>query len=223
MKTSPHHPHRLHSNSSLRYSAVVLLATSLGLAPVLTQGSTGAERSASSPASRDADDNDALKRSDKKFVTKVAESTPKELAMAQLAVQRASDPQVKRYAQQIISDHQQMSQQLLELAQQKGIVLKNADQLAVPASAAGSGSPTALASDITSDRHYRSLSQKTGAEFDQEFVAAMVDDHKKDLKLFQKEAEDAEDSAVRAFASQNVPVLQKHLDRAQALNRSVAE
>lgn len=220
-------------------------------------------------SSRDANTATGVKRSEKKFLTKVAKSTPKEIAMAQLAVERASDPQVKSYAQQIIADHQQMSEQLVQLAQSKGVELENQAQLTsggagqgashygTGTASTGSGSGTragadttgagshqsgstgmtasttatgasgssthALSEDITSDRHYRNLSKKSGAEFDKEFVSMMVEDHKKDLKLFQEQAEDAEDSAIRSFASQHAPVLQGHLDRAQTLSQSVAE
>lgn len=231
-------------------------------------GATSSDRRMSDTSSTDTNASDSVKRSEKKFLTKVSKSTPKEIAMAQLAVERASNPQVKSYAQQIISDHQQMSQQLVQLAQSKGVELENQAQLtsmgsgqgssqygtstastgsATGSDAAGttgagtsttgsagmtastgatgaSGSSThALSEDITSDRHYRNLSKKSGAEFDKEFVSTMVDQHKKDLKLFQEQAEDAEDSAIRSFASQHAPVLQGHLDRAQTLNQSVAE
>lgn len=204
-----------------------------------TSDTTGAGSRMSTRSSRDTEGSSSVKRSEKKFLTKVAESAPKEIAMAQLAVERASNPQVKSYAQQIISDHEQMSQQLVQLAQAKGVELENQAQLSAGISTAGTtgasgagamastsgggNSPHALSEAITSDRHYRSLSKKSGAEFDKEFVSMMVDEHKKDLKLFQEQAKDAKDSEIRSFASQNAPVLQGHLDRAQTLSQSVAE
>jgi predicted outer membrane protein len=231
---------------------------------------TNSDRRMSGTSASDTSASNSVKRSEKKFLTKVSKSTPREIAMAQLAVERASNPQVKSYAQQIISDHQQMSQELVQLAQSKGVELENQAQLTSTGGGHGAGhsgtttastdsgtrsgtdsdatglsgtstagsagmtastgatgtsgsSTHAVSEDITSDRHYRKLSKKSGAEFDREFVSTMVDQHKKDLKLFQEQAEDAEDSAIRSFASQHAPVLQGHLDRAQTLSQSVAE
>ncbi|WP_052300255.1 DUF4142 domain-containing protein [Opitutus terrae] len=205
-----------------------------------------------------------LKRSEKKFISEVAEGTPTEMAMAQLAIERASNPQIKTYAQQIISDHQQMSQELAQLAQSKGVALEHSVALSGSAStdttrsamsgrastttgvsgdtahtrttdstssgAASTRSGTVASTgslnvpdEVKSDRHYRNLSQKSGAEFDREFVDMMVKDHQKDVKMFREQADKAEDSEVREFASKNVAVLQGHLDRAQTLNQSLAE
>ena len=43
----------------------------------------------------------------------------------------------------------------------------------------------------------------------------MIDDHKEDLKAFQREADKAKDSDVKQFASKIAPVIKKHLDMAQ--------
>lgn len=205
-----------------------------------------------STAANDTAAGQEVKRGEKRFITKVAKSGPKEVAIAQLAVERASNPQVKSYAQQIISDHRKMNQELVQLAQQKGIELEGAlAGVALGHSASGSathtsstgtstsgtdattgtagttgtmvGSTAAVPEEIRSDRHYRNLAEKSGAEFDQEFVEMMVDDHEEDLKLFRKQADDAKDPQIKAFASRHAEVLQGHLDRAQTLSQSVAE
>lgn len=249
-----------------------------------TSGSSDASAAGTSSAS-DAKSHGSLEKSEKKFITKVAESSPKELAIARLAVQRASNPQVKSYAQQIISDHQQMNQELIQIAQQKGITLENqallttgagqrttSGQYGVSGSASSDASTNAgiasntgaprgtgaagtastgastgvgssgmtaatstsgqtasasadasLPAEIANDRHYRSLSQKSGAEFDREFVEMMVEDHREDLELFREQADQANDSQVRQFASRHASVLQGHLDRAEMLSQSAAE
>lgn len=67
----------------------------------------------------------SLKRSDRRFITKVAESSQKEAAIAQLAAQRATRPDVRSFAQELISDHQQMNSQLMQIAQRKGVTLES--------------------------------------------------------------------------------------------------
>lgn len=216
-----------------------------------TYNSTGM---ASTDTNSGMDKNGMLKRSDHRFITKVAEGNEKEVAMAQLAAQRASSSEVRTYAQRLVSDHEKLKTDLAQLAQRKGITLESGKSMhhsglgmagdtetsAARASGAagtadtpaGSGLTTdstrsnagAMASDeATSDRHYRSLAKKTGRDFDKEFVEMMVDDHKKDVKLFEKEAKDANDSDVRAFAASHLATLQAHLDQANSLSKSAAE
>jgi putative membrane protein len=72
------------------------------------------------------------------------------------------------------------------------------------------------------DRKYRELEAKSGSDFDRAYLSAMVDDHQKDVKMFKKEAEKADDQEVRSFASAQVSTLQQHLIRAQALMTSTA-
>jgi putative membrane protein len=49
------------------------------------------------------------------------------------------------------------------------------------------------------------------ANFDKEYVNAMVKDHEKDLAAFQAEAKNGSDSEVKAFAAKNSEVIKKHL------------
>lgn len=230
----------------------------------MSSGSTDSTSSSANTygsSSRDSDSS-SLKRSDKHFITKVAESSEKEVAIAQLAAEKATDPGVKSYAQQLIDDHQKMNSELMQLAQRKGVALENSKSSrhsmhgmtgsstsssgtgTADTSGSGSGSTSGTAADTgvastngggmgssmasgdndaTHDRHYRSLAKKSGKDFDKEFVEMMVDDHKKDVKMFQKEAKDADDAEIRTFAANHVATLQAHLDRANSLTKSAAE
>lgn len=233
----------------------------------------------------------SLKRSDRRFLSKAAEDNHKEIAISQLAAQRASNPEVRSYAQQIATEHRNLSQELVQLAQRKGVELENAAALttsamaapqksvdanrsmsgsgvsdstnagiatthgapratgssstastpaatgtptnrstatSAPTSGAASGTAGALSvtvpQEIQTDRHYRSLSQKDGADFDQSYMKMMVDQHEADVKLFEKAAREADDSEVRSFASRHLPSLQQHLQRANNLaERAAAE
>lgn len=217
--------------------------------------------SRSSMSERNASDDRDLKHGDKRFITKASESSQREIALSQLAATRATNPQVRSYAQQLVSGHQKMDQELMQLAQSKGVVLddvaalsnsnisgsnsnsstgasstrpavtaensssatRSSDATAANGDMAGRSNAVATNSEATSDRHYRSLAKKSGAEFDQEYVKMMIKEHKSDVKLFQKAASDAKDNDVRAFASRQLPALQAHLDQANSLGRIAAE
>ncbi len=51
---------------------------------------------------------------------------------------------------------------------------------------------------------------------DQEYLAQMVSDHQTDVKLFQQEAKGGTDPDLKAFASNTLPVLEKHLSMIKA-------
>jgi putative membrane protein len=48
----------------------------------------------------------------------------------------------------------------------------------------------------------------------------MVKDHKEDIKEFEKAAK-AQNTAVKSFASETLPVLKTHLDSAQAIAKNL--
>lgn len=183
-----------------------------------------------------------LKYSDKRFVKKVAEDGQLEIALAELAVQRASDSGVRAFAQDIVSDHTAMSSQLAQLATAKSVSAEIAEfqvrsstigataSTASPDGIAVAGAPTgrddsanAEWNDPATDRHYRKLSEKSGAEFDQAFIAAMIADHEDHIAMFDKKAQNASDADVRSFAANNLPKLRQHLERAQQLSSTTGK
>lgn len=96
-----------------------------------------------------------LDRSDKSFIEKAAKSSMKESALSQLAAQQATSPEVKEYAQKIVSDHQRVNQQLMQLAQKKGVtmdVAKHAGHSAMSTSAGATAGGATSAGRTGNDR-----------------------------------------------------------------------
>ena len=60
------------------------------------------------------------------------------------------------------------------------------------------------------------LSKLSGAEFDREYMQAMVDDHKEDVSAFENASQKAKDPDVKKFASEHLPTLKTHLEIAEA-------
>jgi putative membrane protein len=67
-------------------------------------------------------------------------------------------------------------------------------------------------------KHIDMMSKMKGDAFDKHYMSMMVNDHKKDIGEFQKEANSTSNDAFKAFAAKTLPVLQKHLDSAQAIH-----
>ncbi len=132
------------------------------------------------------------------FVKKAARDGIAEVELAKLAADRASDPEVKQFAQRIQQDHQKANQELQQLASQKGISL--------PSDA-----------DRMHQKEEKTLSQLNGTDFDKSYIKELVKDHKKDVKEFDKEAKKGKDSDVKNWAAQNLNTLKDHLQTAQNL------
>jgi putative membrane protein len=142
-----------------------------------------------------------LSWTDRRFVTKAADDGQAEVQVAQLAADKASNPDVKQFAQQMVQDHTQANQQLMSLASSKNVKLDK---------------------DDGKDRTYKRLSKASGNDFDREFVEHMVDEHEKDVKLYEKASQNAKDPEVRQFASSTLEHLRHHLQLAQQLQQTVA-
>jgi putative membrane protein len=63
------------------------------------------------------------------------------------------------------------------------------------------------------------LQKLNGNKFDQEFLKRAVDDHKKDIKEFEKQAEKGSDPALKEFAQNTLPALRQHLETAETIYR----
>jgi len=106
---------------------------------------------------------------------------------------------VKAFGQQMVDDHTKAGDQLKAVAQQENMTL-----------------PETLNSK--DQAIYDRLSKLSGAAFDKAYIADMVKDHEMDVKEFQKEATHGKDSNIKNFASQTLPVLEGHLDKAKSIH-----
>lgn len=213
----------------------------------------GAITAASSPAAESPKNQARADRpsshSDVSFVQQAASANAKELTLAELAVEKTENERVRQYAQQIIEDHEQSSKRLRQLADEQGIALNlsRSDQKPEPigpqtvppdddllvtkedVTAPAEPLPDAKGAsgqgglDGVTSEDYRELAAAQGEQFDERFVTMMTKSHEEVVQRFEQASEDAESSAVRSFASQQLPTLRQHLERAQELQTAVAE
>jgi putative membrane protein len=156
-------------------------ATAQGAAPSAMSGASAAMGRASVAAP------------DRGFVMNAAKGGMGEVALGQLAQQKASGDAVKQFASHMVDDHGKANDELKQLADSKGIML-----------------PAAPPADPKAQR----LQTLSGAAFDRAYMTMMVADHKKTIALFQKGAQ-ARDADIKAFATKTLPTLKSHLQMAQ--------
>lgn len=139
---------------------------------------------------------------DATFVTTAASDGMAEVAAGKMALEKTTNPRVKSFAGMMVTDHTKANTELTGLAKTKNITL-----------------PTAPGADH--QKKADELSKKTGADFDKAYVDAMVDGHKKAVKLFTDASQNCKDADLKAFAAKTLPTLQMHLDSINALKASM--
>ena len=143
-----------------------------------------------------------LARADRKFIDDAANSGMFEVQVAQLAASKASDGNVKTFAGMLVDQHTAANNELVKIANARGVELPAAPR-------------RALRRDI------EKLGKKNGAEFDREFVREVgIKAHEKDIKMFQKASKDVKDAELKAFVDRTLPHLQEHLAAAEKLPQS---
>jgi putative membrane protein len=141
----------------------------------------------------------ALSGTDRDFAQKAAAGGLAEVSLGQLAQQNGNSEQVKEFGQRMVTDHSQANQELQQIAQQENLTL-----------------PTEPGSKDQALQ--KRLNGLKGTAFDSAYAQDMVKDHQQDVAEFRKEAQSGQDPALKAFAQKTLPVLQQHLQMAQAVS-----
>ena len=139
---------------------------------------------------------------DQQFVGLAAQIDMVEANLGQLAQNVSENQQVKDYAQTLVTDHTKDFDDLHAAAQQASLTLPDAIDAA----------------------HNKSMidpfQKLKGAAFDRKYVQEMVAGHTHALEMYRKEAEDAQNPAIKSYAENAIPVLEKHLAGAKDLDLS---
>jgi putative membrane protein len=141
-------------------------------------------------------------RDNAEFAVEAADAGLMEVELGTLALTKASSSEVKRFGQMMVDDHTKANNELKALAQQKNITL-----------------PTTMGNER--QRKVENLTEKTGADFDKEYIDLMVRDHKEVIDEFEDQAEEGKDSEIKAWASSKVAALRNHLQEAERIQESL--
>ena len=94
---------------------------------------------------------------------------------AKLALKKSQNADVRAFAQKMIHDHEALGKKMAPLMAQAGL-------------------KPSISLDTEHQHLYNKLNGASGAEFDKQYVEAMVKDHHEDLKEFQDEANSTQGS-----------------------------
>jgi putative membrane protein len=156
-------------------------------------GTAGAAGTAGSAGAPDAD-----------FIQDQLADGDAEVALGRLVEDRATTPQVKEFGQMMVSEHQKAGAELKEIASKHNIAIESKEH------------------SEHNDLRER-LSKLSGAEFDREYIEAMVDDHEKAVNDVEKKAENADNPEIRQWASKTLPTLRQHLERAKQIQQTLEQ
>jgi putative membrane protein len=146
------------------------------------------------------------KISAEEFAKKAGAAGVAEVEMGKLGAQKATDAEVKAYAQKMVADHSKANKELMAAAKGKN--------LEVPTE------PDVMHKGMM-EKFERQSADK---DFNHDYMQQMVRDHKKVVELFQSAANDTTlDPEMRALAKKTLPTLEQHLADAQKLEAKLAK
>ncbi|MCD0501694.1 DUF4142 domain-containing protein [Bordetella petrii] len=143
-----------------------------------------------------------LDDADQGFLENAAQLGHAEIEGARMAQEKASNPDVKAFAEKMVHDHTKVGNELKTLAQAKGYTLPAEPSLLQQAKL-----KTLTLTDDGFDEMYA----------DQLGVSA----HEDAVKLFQDASANAKDPQIKAFAAEHLPALQDHLKMARDIKQQV--
>lgn len=141
---------------------------------------------------------------DQDFVNFAAQTDMVEANLGQLAQDVAAKQPVKDYGGMLATDHTADFQKLQAAATQVGLNV---------ATAIDAGHNKSMIGPMHALK---------GAAFDHKYIEDMVTGHTKALAIYNKEASDATNATIKTYAQDAIPVLQKHLDDAKAIEQGKA-
>ena len=138
-----------------------------------------------------------------RFINDVVAGSTAEIELSRMASERATNPEVKQFALTMVRDHTAAGNELKQMLTQHNVQVR----------------------DVMDEKHRdmsQEMSRKSGAEFDHEYMAAMVDDHQHMEDLLESRANEKPnneplENAVNQWAAKTLPAVTHHLEMAQQL------
>lgn len=132
---------------------------------------------------------------DLSFVKMATESGRKEVASAKEALPQLKQPELKRIAEMLVSDHSGANERLAKIAETKGWPVPAPQVAAPPASGTAIGN------------------------FDAKWTADMIAGHERSVSLYRAQAQSGEDQDLRKYARDTLPTIERHLAELRRLQK----
>lgn len=133
---------------------------------------------------------------DNAFILKAANSNMFEIESSKIAVERAKDPEVKKFAQQMIKDHTKAGSELKSVA----------------------GKIVPTEPDPATVARIEKIKTASDDRFDAVYVNEQKAAHDEAVGLFTTASEKAADGKLKAFAAKTLPTLKEHQEHVKHLN-----
>jgi len=147
---------------------------------------------------------DAISAAD--FAKKAGAAGAAEVEMGKLGTQKATNAEVKAFAQKMVTDHTKANKELMAAAKSKGLEVPTEPGL------------------MHKGMKEKFEAQEADQDFNHDFMQQMVRDHEATVELFQTAANDSTlDPDLRALAKKTLPTLKQHLADAQKLEAKLAK
>jgi putative membrane protein len=140
---------------------------------------------------------------DADFLRTASHINQAEVDAGRMAMERAIDPEVRRFGEMLANDHRESLQELEQLASQQDIAL-----------------PQQL--DNKHQQMLSRLSQLQGAQFDREFINEMVKRHEEAISRFENQMRSGRDAQAKSYAANAIPSLREHLRIAREIEARLA-
>jgi putative membrane protein len=139
---------------------------------------------------------------DKKFLAFAAQGDQNEIAMSQLAEEKATNPDVKAFAHKMVTEHKQMTAGMKPFAEKWGMTPPSGP-------------------DADHQKEIDKLNGLSGADFDKRYMDDMVSDHATALDKFTSEAKDTKDMAFQKAVIEGKTKVAAHKNMAYDLKKKL--
>ena len=132
-----------------------------------------------------------LSNTERKFLSKAAQSGMAEVQLGKLAMDKASSEEVKRIGETLVEHHSKANGEVQKIAAAIGVTLPDE----------GEGKHQSAV---------KRLSKLSGEKFDREFLRFQLQHHRENIRQFEQAANKTENAEVKEFASHTLPALREH-------------
>jgi putative membrane protein len=150
------------------------------------------------PPQKGADESDFRGVTDEQFVEKAVLINLTEIALGNHAADRAKRADIQQFGKQLKNDHLAAQHQLETIAAKRRYTI-----------------PTKL--DAKHQSVVDQLTALVGDEFDKAYMTEMIKGHKRAVALYKHEADNGKDADVKAYATQTLPAVRLHLQKAERI------
>lgn len=132
------------------------------------------------------------------FAAAAASANQLEITSSEMALKRAKSPEVKAFAQQMVTDHTKAGQMFATAATQEGVAIP--DQL-MPKHAS----------------MVSTLEAASDADFDSAYIDLQTAAHNEAVSLFRSYSDAPDSEPLGSFAKKTLPTLEQHLEHVKML------